>query len=141
MRHPEAPERQILVFTTWAILGFLGLGFVLEGMVREQAMAAGIGVSLVLAAFVAHIVINAVWNQDFTGGEAALGIGVYGLLALVFILAWIGGGLGPVGYGTGIALFGLIAAGFIAYLATRHGLRGAFSQFHIHSPSSREGRR
>jgi hypothetical protein len=138
MRTPAAPERSILIFAIWAVLGFLGLGFVLEGMVRESFIACGIGLVLILAAFAAHIVVNFVFRQGFTRGEAALGIGVYGLLALVFVLAWASGRLGPAGYAAGLAMFGVVGVGFIVYLATRHGLRGAFSQFHIGSPSARE---
>lgn len=138
MRTPAAPERSILIFAIWAVLGFVGLGFVLEGMARELYVACGIGLAVIVAAFAAHIVVNFVFRQGFTRGEAALGIGVYGLLALVFVLASIGGRLGQVGYASGLAMFGVIAVGFIVYLATRHGLRGAFSQFHINSPSAKE---
>jgi hypothetical protein len=138
MRTPAAPERSILIFAIWAVLGFLGLGFVLEGMVRESVVACGIGLVLILAAFAAHIVVNFVFGQGFSRGEAALGIGVYGLLALVFVLAWASGGMAPVAYGSGLAMFGIVGVGFIVYLATRHGLRGAFSQFHIQAPSAKE---
>lgn len=135
-----SPERSILVFAIWAVLGFLGLGFVLDGMAHESVAAAVAGVTLLLATFAAHIVVNAVFGVGFSHGETALGIGLYGLLALVFVVARIAGRLGEVGYLTGIAVFGLLAAGFIAYLAARHGLRGAFSYFHSHAEGA-AGRR
>ncbi len=136
MAQPASIDRSILVFAIWAVLGFLGLGFVLEGFARDSIAAAAIGIGLVIAAFVAHIIVNGIWQQGFSDGEATLGIGAYGVLALVFILSWATGHVTASGYLAGIALFGLIAVGFIAYLATRHGVRGAFSQFHIHKPQS-----
>lgn len=141
MTTPTTPDRSILVFAIWAVAGFLGLGFILEGMMHDEAVASGIGVGLVISAFIAHIIVNAVFHQGFTRGETALGIGVYGLTGFVFILAFATGRLGVVGYTTGIALFGLIAAGFLAYLVTRFGMRGAFSQFHVHAASAEETRR
>ena len=131
-------ERGLLVFTIWASVGVLGLGFVLEGFARDSLVPALIGIGLVVLAFTAHIVINAIWRQGFTQGEAALGIAAYGVLALVFVVAWLAGRVSASGYVAGISLFGLLAAGLIAYLATRYGLRGAFSRFHVHVPDPGE---
>jgi len=80
---------------------------------------------------VAHIIVNGVWDTGFTQGESVLGIGAYGLLGFVFIAAALFGDLSMADLYSGLTLFGLLAVGFLAYLATRHGLRGAFSRFHI----------
>jgi len=123
-------ERGILVFSIWATLGFLGLGFWLEAMARDALLLALLGIGLTVAAFVAHIVVNTVFRQGFTRGETALGIGLYGLMALLYVGARLQGGMSAEGALSGLALFGALAVGFIVYLATRYGVRGAFSRFH-----------
>ena len=40
--------------------------------------------------------------------------------------------------GLAMTLFGVLTAGFLAYLFTRHGLRGAFSRFHVKPMDKRE---
>lgn len=139
MREPSKPvERGILVFAIWATLGFLGLGIVLEGFSRDSWAISAAGVAALVTAFVAHMVANAVFRTGFTRGEAALGIGTYGLLGAVFLLGVVGGEMSMTDYYSGLTLFGVLAAGFLAYLTTRHGLRGAFSQFHIRPGSTEE---
>lgn len=123
-------DRQILVFSIWASLGFLGLGVFLEGLSRDSWSVSAIGVGVVVAAFAAHMVVNALFRTGFTRGETALGIGVYGLLGLVFIAAVLSGSTTAADNYSGLTMFGALGAGFLAYLVTRHGLRGAFSQFH-----------
>lgn len=131
MSSPLHIERGIMVFAIWACLGFLGLGIVLEGFARDSWPMSASGVAVIMLAFVAHIIVNGVWNTGFTQGESVLGIGAYGLLGLVFIAAALFGTLSMADLYSGLTLFGLLAVGFLAYLATRHGLRGAFSRFHI----------
>lgn len=133
-------DRGILVFSIWMSLGALGLAVVLEGFARDDWTVSLLGVGTVAAAFVAHIVVNTVFRTGFTRGETALGIGAYGLLGLVFILGALGGQLSLADYYSGLILFGVVAVGFVTYLVTRHGLRGAFSQFHIRQTQDMERR-
>ncbi|MDR3372902.1 MAG: hypothetical protein P4L98_04155 [Ancalomicrobiaceae bacterium] len=135
---PKQTERGLLVFAIWATLGAAGLCFTLEGLSRDALMLALAGTGAVVAAFVAHMIVNWVYGQGFTRGEATLGIGAYGLLALVFVLAWLSGGVDRAGYLAGLAFFGTLGFGFVAYLAARHGLRGTFSQFHVHGSATGE---
>lgn len=132
-------ERNILIFSIWAVLGFLGLGIFLEGLARDSWGLSAIGVGALVLAFAAHIVVNGLFETGFSRGETALGIGAYGLLGFVFIIGAAGGEMSMSDYYSGLTLFGVLAAGFLAYLATRHGLRGAFSQFHIKPTSAHEG--
>lgn len=124
-------DRGILVFSIWGVFGALGLGFVLEGFARAAYPVSLAGIGLVVVSFVAHIVVNAVFGQGFTSGETALGIGTLGVLALVFVVAWAEGGMPEENFYAGLTFFGVLVAGFIAYLVTRYGLRGAFSRFHV----------
>lgn len=129
---PNSPniDRGILIFSIWAVLGFLGLGIVLEGFKRDLWWVSTIGIAGIILAFIAHIIVNGIFDTGFSRGETALGIGSYGLLGLVFILATVEGGMSQADYYSGLTFFGLLALGFLAYLSTRHGLRGAFSRFH-----------
>lgn len=139
MREPSKPvERSILVFAIWATLGFLGLGIVLEGFSRDSWAISAAGVATLVTAFIAHIVANAVFDTGFSRGEVVLGIGTYGLLGSVFLLGAATGEMSMADYYSGLTLFGVLAAGFLTYLTTRHGLRGAFSQFHIRPGATEE---
>lgn len=131
-------NRGILVFSIWGSLGVLGLCLFLEGMARDSWPVAAGGVAVIVLAFVAHIVVNALFGSGFTAGETVLGIAAYGLLGLVFVAGALTSGMTATGYYSGLTLFGALAAGFIGYLVTRHGLRGAFSQFHIGAPGARK---
>jgi hypothetical protein len=124
-------ERGILVFAIWAVFGFLGLGLFLEGMARDVWGLAAVGVGVVVLAFVGHIIVNGVFDTGFTPGETALGIGTYGLLGLLFVVGALRGGMTMADFHAGLTFFGTLATGFLAYLFTRHGLRGAFSRFHV----------
>lgn len=124
-------ERSILIFAIWAVLGLFGLCVFLEGMRADWWALSAAGVFSIVLAFVAHIVVNGVFDTGFTQGEAALGIGAYGVLGLIFVVSAAGGDMTMADYYSGLTLFGVLAAGFLAYLFTRHGLRGAFSRFHI----------
>lgn len=124
-------DRGILVFAIWAVFGFLGLGLFLEGMARDVWGVSAVGVGVVVLAFVGHIIVNGIFDTGFTTGETALGIGTYGLLGLLFVLGALRGVMTIVDFYAGLTFFGALAAGFLAYLLTRHGLRGAFSRFHV----------
>ena len=124
-------DRGILVFSIWGAFGFLGLCFLLEGFSEVSYLVSLAGITLMVASFVAHIVVNAVFNQGFTSGETALGIGSFGILALVFVIGWAEGGMPMANFFAGLTLFGVLAAGLLVYLSTRYGLRGAFSRFHV----------
>lgn len=136
----SSTERSVLIFTIWAVLGFLGLGIFLEGMKDDVWALSAAGVAVIVLAFSAHIVVNGVFDTGFSQGEAALGIGAYGVLGLIFVVAAAGGTMTMTDYYSGLTLFGVLAAGFLAYLSTRHGLRGAFSRFHIKPMDKREER-
>ncbi len=138
--NPTGPhtERSVLIFSIWAVLGFLGVGIFLEGMKTDHWALSAAGVLFLVLAFIAHIIVNGIFDTGFTPGETALGIAAYGVLGLVFVIAAIGGEMTMADYYAGLTLFGVLAAGFLAYLFTRHGLRGAFSRFHIKSMDRRE---
>ncbi len=86
--------------------------------------------------------MNGIFETGFTPGETALGIGAYGLFGLLFVLGALQEGMTMADFYGGLTFFGALATGFLAYLFTRHGLRGAFSRFHVRSnaPQGKGGR-
>ncbi|MCY0148610.1 hypothetical protein OEG84_13060 [Hoeflea sp. G2-23] len=134
-------ERDLLVFSIWAVLGFGGLAFLLEGFKRNSYLITLLGTAFIVAGFVAHIIVNGLYQQGFRSGETALGIGLFGVLTFTFIAGVFSGGMSMVDYYSGLTLFAVLVVGFIAYLSTRHGLRGAFSRFHVKTSVSGDGSR
>lgn len=130
MSKPAMIERDLLVFSIWAVLGFGGLAFLLEGFTRDSYLVSLAGTVAIVCGFVAHIIVNAIFRCTFRPGEAALGIAMFGVLAVMFIAGWLTGGLSQIDYLSGLTLFAVLAFGFLAYLSTRYGLKGAFSRFH-----------
>ncbi|MGV8988915.1 MAG: hypothetical protein ACOH2H_21915 [Cypionkella sp.] len=141
MPTPPKVERGILVFSVWAVLGFLGLGFLLEGFAQDSYLVSLVGTGLIAATFVGHIIINDLFAQGFTQGETALGLGAFGVLVLTFVLGWLSGQMSTTDFYSGLTLFGMLVLGFLSYLATRYGLRGAFSRFHFQPEAGKESRR
>lgn len=130
-RQEDAVERSLLVFAVWAAIGSIGLLMIVEGFQQDHYLIALMGIVCVIATFVAHIIVNAIYGTGFSNGETALALTSFGILVLVFVLSVLAGGTSAVDFYIGLTLFGSLVSGFLIYLVTRHGLRGAFSKFHV----------
>jgi len=128
-------ERSVVVFSNWAVFGLIGLGFITEGFARDDFLVGLVGIASIVLGFVGHIVVNRVFGCGFTQGETALGLALFGAIVLVFVLGWLFRGYSTQDFYLGLSLFALLVIGFVAYLATRFGLRGAFSHFHVRTPN------
>lgn len=124
-------ERSLLVFAVWAAIGSIGLLLIIEGFHSNSYLTAVAGVGCIIAAFVAHIVVNAVAGTGFSTGETILGLTSFGFLVLLFVFSVLLGQVSTVGFYIGLTLFVTLICGFVIYLVTRHGLRGSFSKFHM----------
>mgnify|MGYP006431592289 CR=1 FL=1 len=113
-------ERSVLVFSTWT----------------NRYGTAFAGILLVMAAFVTHVVINTLYRTGYTAGETALGLATFGVVALLMVVGFATGQLDERDFLTCLSLVGVLVVGFISYLATRYGLRGAYSTFHHNSKSA-----
>lgn len=131
MSKPATVERDLLVFSIWAVLGFGGLALLVEGFSRDSYVISLAATVMIIAGFVAHIVVNAVFGCGFRPGETVLGISAFGVLALAFISGWAVGGLSPADYWSGLTLLAALGFGLPVYLSTRYGMKGAFSRFHV----------
>lgn len=128
-------ERSIVVFSNWAVFGFVGMGFVTEGFALDNYLVGLVGIAGIALGFVGHLVLNRVFDSGFTPGETALGLTLFGGVVLVFVLGWLFIGYSQQDFFIGLTLFCMLVAGFVIYLATRYGLRGAFSYFHFGNPN------
>lgn len=124
-------ERGIVVFAIWAVFGFIGVGFITEGLVRDGYLTALIGIAGIALGFVGHLIVNFVFGQRFTNGETALGLVVFGAVVLSFILGWLTIDISETDFHVGLTLVSVVLLGAFAYVATRYGVRGAFSAFHL----------
>ncbi len=124
----------------WAVFGLVGLGFLLEGDAQENYLIGLIGVFSIVSGFVGHIVINTFYKQNFTLGETALGLGVFAVTALIFLVSWVTSILSVLGFYIGLTLLTVLVVGFLAYVFARYGVRGAFDRFDV-IPTSRAGRK
>lgn len=141
MSSEKQVERGIIVFSNWAVFGFVGLGFLLEGVTRDEFAVSLIGVAGIAGGFIGHLVINFAFKQPFTSGETSLGLAVFGLTVLVFLLGWMFAGLSDADVFTGLTLISVLLLGFFAYVATRYGVKGSFSTFHHKHPEPSEPRK
>jgi len=124
-------DRAVFVFCNWLVFGLIGLGFTLEGGTRGDFIIGLIGIAGVIAGFVGHMVINHVYSTSFTLGEVALGLVLFALGSVVFILLWMIGGLSMAAFQIGLLLLAVLIVGFFAYVATRYGVSGAFKKFDV----------
>lgn len=132
MKRPNRTiERSLLVFAAWTAIGTIGLLLIIEGFQRDDYWVAVAGTGCIVATFTAHIVINGVFGMGFSPGESVLGLTTFGFLVLLFVLSVLAGGVSPTDFHIGLTLFTVLIVGFVLYLVTRHGMRGAFSKFHV----------
>lgn len=137
---PMNVDRMLLVFSIWCLFGFGGIAFVLEGFARDSFLLATLGTAAIVGGFVGHVILNAVFGTGFTQGETALGIGVFGVIVAGFAIGWVSGGFSDNDVWSGLTLIAVLALGLPAYLSTRYGVRGAFSQFHMTAGTQRDER-
>ena len=131
METEKKNERAVLVFCNWLVFGLIGLGFLLEGGSRENFLIGVIGIVGIIAGFVVHIIINHISSTGFTMGEVALGLALFAFGAVTFILSWIIGAMSLVAFQIGLLQLAILVIGFLAYVATRYGVAGAFRKFDV----------
>ena len=131
MRQNTKIDREILVHCNWIVSGTTGLGFMLEGSVRSNYFIGLMGCIIIIAGFVGHLIVNYIFERNFTIGEVALGMGLFVIGALIFIWFSLGDGLSEIGFFIWLTLFALLTFGSLVYLVTRYGAGGAFRKFDV----------
>ncbi len=123
-------EHGIAVFANWGVFGAVAVGFLVEGISRETYPLALIGVAATIGGFIGHLIVNAYFGRSFSRPEAGLGLATLAAVVLIFTISWLGNRLADTTVWTGLTLIVALVATGVVYLATRFGLKGAFSQFH-----------
>lgn len=125
-------EHRLAVLTAWGLFGGFSLAVALTGFRADDLLVIGTGYLLLVAGFVAHLVINRIYHVDFRPGEVVAAITLFGIAALAFMVNWaFEPGFSRTDVIGGILGLAVAAGCFITYLATRYGLKGAFSMFHM----------
>ncbi len=132
----QATHRRLAVASSWALLGPFALCLVLSGFTLPLPWAILGGFALLVAAFISHLVINAVFHSGFTTGEIVAGFVAFGIGLIAFIASVLAGPpMAAAQFAAAIAGFAALVLCFLAYLITKFGLKGAFSRFHMRSRS------
>lgn len=144
----RALDRHALVTALWLAAGVVALALFHTGFSGAGAGFILAAFAVILAGFIGHVIVNAVFATGFSPRELALGLVLYGCALVAFGLSTL---LQPdiratifIPAGAG---FALLLAAVVFYMVTRAGLRGAFENFDVirtfraSSPRSGEGRR
>jgi hypothetical protein len=124
-------ERKLAIITSWGVAGSFGLSCIMSGFNQNQLALGLLGFALLIAAFVAHLIIGSMFGLMFDTGEVIVGFILFGIGLVAFAASWIfDPRFDSVDVAMGLAGFAAIIACFFVYLVTRFGLKGSFSMFH-----------
>jgi hypothetical protein len=143
MSDPEmrALDRHSLAMTIWLCCGFVAAACFSYGFGAGGILFVAWGFSVILAGFIAHIIVNAVYDAYFTSRELALGLIAYAVALVSFGLALL---LShdftrrqflPVSLGLII-----VPAVVIFYMIVHFGVRRTFESFDVIRRFSRSNR-
>jgi hypothetical protein len=128
----ERLDRHALVTALWLALGFVAIILFDQGFGGGSTWALAGGFGVVLAAFIGHVIVNAVCETGFTPRELALGLVVFGAGLIAFVLAV----LAVPGFGE--RFFAVMSLGFVVlfvvvvfYMVTHYGVRRVFDAFDV----------
>jgi hypothetical protein len=129
--HPVA-DRHALVMAIWLTGGMVAAVFVHYGLSSGRTMPIYLAGGALLAAFIAHVIVNAAYETTFTARELALALLLYGVALLAFALAAL---LEPAFRSVyfqpvGVTLI-VVGAVMLFYMVTHYGVRGVFESFDV----------
>jgi hypothetical protein len=126
----EALDRHALVVSIWLTAGLVATALFHFGLGRGGAPFILAAFAAIVAAFVGHVIVNAVLGSDFTVRELALGLVLYGAALIAFAGAAL---LSPEFAATALLPISLgfiaIFAAFVFYRIVHSGLGPAFEAF------------
>jgi hypothetical protein len=125
-------DRHALVMAVWLTAGLIGTALVHYGLARDLDIPIYAAGGVVLAAFIAHVITNAVYGTVFTRRELTLALVLYGLALIAFAMATL---MVPQFKERFFLPLGLVLVvvgfGVLLYMVMHYGLRGVFDQFNI----------
>lgn len=131
-RELEALDRHALVLAIWLPLILVAATAFHYGFAAGGWPFIGVGFVVLLTAFIGHVIVNIVFGTQFTPREVALGLVVYGVSVLGFVLAMLLSSSFESHYAVPVSLglLGMASAIVIAMILWL-GLRGAFESFDV----------
>lgn len=125
-------DRHALVMALWLASALVAATLFDFGLGAGGVWAIAAAFGVVIAAFVGHVIVNAVYATGFTPRELVLGLVLFGAGLVAFVLATL---LVP-GYGE--RHFAVMSLGFLAlfvvvmfYMITHYGVRRVFDAFDV----------
>lgn len=141
----ETLDRHALLTALWLAFVLAAVTLFDYGLRSGGVWPLGAAFATILAAFVGHVIVNAVYETGFTPRELALGLVAFGAGQSAFVLAVV---IVP---SFGERYFAVMSLGFIAilaavifYMVTHYGVRRVFDAFDVvrdFRPRRKEGGR
>jgi hypothetical protein len=128
----EALDRHVLAVAIWLAFGFVAVILCDYGLGSGGALFVLAGSAVILAAFIAHVIVNAVYRTTFTRRELAFGLVVFAAALVAFGLATLfnpsfaARNFLPVSLG-----FIAVSASVLFYMITHFGVRRVFDAFDV----------
>jgi hypothetical protein len=127
MTSSDAQEHRLATMTNWAFFGAFGVCLILSGFSENSLIAGLSGFALLAIGFIAHVVINQIYNADFTYPQIALGLVAFTVGVLCFIVSiLLNPGFGEIDVAIGLVGFSGLAAAFVIYIVINYGVRGSY---------------
>jgi len=132
MRDLQALDRHALVMAIWLPAGLVGASLLHYGTDRAGAACILGGFAAIVVAFIGHVLVNAAYRTGFSPRERALGLVLYVVALLGFVLtALIGPALPARAFVSLCGGFILLFAVVVFTMLTSYGTRGAFEAFDV----------
>lgn len=126
----RAADRHVLVSAIWFALAFVAATLFATGFAGGGSGYILAGFGALLAAFAAHVVVNAATRTRFTTGELALGLVAYAVALVAVALATLAAPqFRDEAFLAVFAGLGAILVAALFYLVTAYGLRRTFDAF------------
>lgn len=139
MTQDDATEHRLAVMTGWAFFGSFGVCLILSGFAEDSLIAGLAGYATLIAGFIAHVIVNAIYRAGFTQPQIALALGAFTVGVLCFIASVLfDPGFGEVDVATGLVGFSALAAAFVIYIIINYGVRGSYQMvYRLHAGERR----
>jgi drug/metabolite transporter (DMT)-like permease len=130
----------LAVMTDWGLLGGFGVCLILSGFAEDSLVAGLAGFALLIAAFVAHVVINRIFQAGFSQPQIALGLTSFTVGVLCFIVSVLfNTNFVEADVEIGLLGFTALAASFIVYVIINYGVRESYAMVYRASVRERRG--
>lgn len=125
-------DRHALVMSIWLAAGFVAFILLSRGYAASSDLMVVGGFVVVLLGFAGHVIVNVAWDTTFTPREVALGLVVYAIGLLWFLISVLFGvAMATALFFPFIMGFLVLPAAVVFYMVTHFGVRGAFNAFDV----------